>query len=141
MIICLLFAMIVIVLYLQGKLTKPVKAVVYVTGVLIFLTISLNVRTYQSTQFNERYEMAKCKIVDNDYQTSRIKTPDGEYIVNKSIIVTYNAPDKKSEVLELHGQRRLYSYPVPDIVYWMYYLSPKETSTEIVIDRVNISKY
>ena len=113
----------------------------YVTGILIFLTISLNVRTYQSSQFNERYEMAKCKIVDNDYQTSRIKTPDGEYIVNKSIIVTYNAPDKKSEVLELHGQRRLYSYPVPDIVYWMYYLSPKETSTEIVIDRVNISKY
>jgi hypothetical protein len=133
--------MIVIVLYLQGKLTEPVKAVVYVTGVLIFLTISLNVRTYQSSQFNERYEMAKCKIVDNDYQTSRIKTPDGEYIVNKSIIVTYKAPDKKSEVLELHGQRRLYSYPVPDIVYWMYYLSPKETSTEIVIDRVNISKY
>ena len=141
MIICLLFAMIVVVLYLQDELTKPVKAVVYVTGILIFLTISLNVRTYQSSPFNESYEMAKCKIVDNDYQTSRIKTPDGEYIVNKSIIVTYNAPDKKSEVLELHGQRRLYSYPVPDIVYWMYYLSPKETSTEIVIDRVNISKY
>ena len=133
--------MLVLVIYLQGKFTNPVKAVIYTAAILILLTISLNVRTYQSTPFDETFAMAKCKIVDNGHDSARIKTPRGEYIVNKNKIVMYDAPDKNSEVLELHGQRRLYSYPVPDFIYWMYYLSPKETSTEIVIENVNISKF
>jgi hypothetical protein len=120
--------------------TPQVRILVYFTSLLLILTITMTSRTYQAKPFNVTYALSECKVINEGKDLTRVKTPNGEFLVKKSKIVNYIAPDKDSEVLEIHGEHRLYSYTAPDLLYYLYYLRDKEDTTETAIGVINVSK-
>jgi hypothetical protein len=140
MIVCILFALLIVALYLKGWYTNEVRLVIYCTALILILTISITSRTYQGTGFRASYPLADCKVVNQGKDIVKVKTPVGEYLVKKEKVVYYTAPDKDSEVLEISGEHRIYSSTAPDLLYYLYYLKAKEDSTETVIGGINISK-
>ena len=141
MIVCILFALLLLLLCKKGWYNLlPVKIMVYCMSLMLIFTVMITSRSYQAKSFNLSYPLKECKIIHERGDLMRVSTPKGEWLVDKSKIIEYEAPDKESEVLEVRGEHRLYSYSAPDILYYLYYLDKKTDTTEDVIGNVNVSK-
>ena len=141
MLVCILFALLGSVLVAKNAWeNRWVKLCMYTSALLLILTLTVNCRTYKAKAFDFEYPLTECKVINVNNDMTQIKTPNGEYLVKKHKIVYYEAPDKDTEMLEVHGETRLYSYSAPNIIYYLFYLHDKEDSTENVIGVVNISK-
>ena len=107
--------------------------------VLFSLCIICNGRSYTSSNFHANYAARMCKIT-HEKDNVIVNAPDSRtFVVSKDSVVTYEAPDKNSETVEVTGQARNYTPDAPAFLYEMYFLEKPAPSTEYVVESVNLS--
>ena len=134
-----------IVLWRCRKINRPISKG-ELTVLLAFYLITMLVtvichgRSYTANPFRMEYNAQMCHITQ-EKKVITVQTPDARtFAVRPDQFITYEAPDKASEMVEVEGSLRVYSSDAPEWLYKLYFMEDPKPSTEYVIDRINVSK-
>lgn len=145
MIICIFMALwLIALIFFRKRWSDETKRIAFISfGICVVIVMfvgSVTSRTYRTERFTISAPRSECTVREHGKETTIIYH-DNQYIFSSDLIVKYDAPDKKSEQVEISGERRIYSNDTIEILYEMYHLRKPVRETTNVTTSVNMSVY
>lgn len=149
MIIWLILANIACAIILRRNkiLEYSTKTILYgafaISLTLVIFTILCTSKSYTTEPVHIILPKANVRIIDDSTKNYMMvaTNKDDTYYVKHGEITKYMANSKEDEVVELLGEKRVYTPMVPDVIYALYYLRLPHPESTTVISHMNLSEY